>query len=65
MVAVGYTWTGDRKTSYWIVKNSWGPWWGRKGYVYIAMDGTTDGVCGINRWNFAPNMQFDNIFDKV
>jgi len=41
VLAVGY---GD---GYWIVKNSWGPNWGEKGYVRIA-DQAGAGVCGIN-----------------
>ncbi len=41
VLAVGYG------PGYYIVKNSWGTWWGDQGYVKIEMrDGA--GTCGIN-----------------
>ena len=30
---------------YWIVKNTWSPYWGDKGYIHIARDPDHD--CGI------------------
>ncbi len=30
---------------YWIVKNTWSPYWGIDGYIYIARDPDHD--CGI------------------
>jgi len=40
VLAVGYGGSGD--SAYFLVKNSWGPSWGDKGYVKIAPD-----QCGI------------------
>ena len=43
VLAVGYT------ADYWIVKNSWGPNWGDKGYIKIAYKESGAGICGINQ----------------
>ena len=48
VLAVGYT------DEYWIVKNSWGPDWGDKGYIKIAYQATGAGICGINQMNSYP-----------
>lgn len=32
---------------FWIVRNSWGSWWGEKGYIRILISGG-NGVCGVN-----------------
>ncbi|KAF8377957.1 hypothetical protein HHK36_031346 [Tetracentron sinense] len=48
VTAVGY---GSSKDSdYIIVKNSWGPKWGEKGYIRMKRNtGKTEGLCGINK----------------
>ena len=43
VLAVGYG--TESGTDYFLVKNSWGPSWGDKGYVKIAM---ADNTCGIS-----------------
>ncbi|KAM2557864.1 hypothetical protein TB2_014936 [Malus domestica] len=47
VAVVGYGTTLDG-TEYWIVKNSWGPEWGEKGYIRMQRGvSAKEGICGI------------------
>lgn len=45
VTVVGYG--NDGTENYYIVRNSWGPYWGDKGYVKISSTTPGAGVCGI------------------
>jgi C1A family cysteine protease len=54
---VGYGTDATTNTPYWIVKNSWGSWWGESGYVRIARTFSQDaGVCGIYTMSSYPTI---------
>jgi len=52
VLAVG--WGNDEGQDYIIVKNSWGPTWGDKGFIKIASESGA-GVCGINMQPVRPS----------
>ena len=54
VVAVGYG-VDATKGEYYIVRNSWGPTWGLKGYVNIAGGKDGAGICGIQLDAAYPN----------
>ncbi|XP_065222098.1 uncharacterized protein LOC135846757 [Planococcus citri] len=51
IVIVGYSYDKKSKLDYWLVKNSWGPEWGDKGYFRIARNVN---MCGIENFMIYP-----------
>lgn len=53
VAVVGY----DSNAKYWIVRNSWGPGWGEKGYMRLGMGGN---YCGVANVPVYPNVETKN-----
>jgi len=51
VLLVGFGTDNATMVDYWLVKNSWGPAWGEKGYVRLERN---NNICGMNTMNSYP-----------
>lgn len=52
---VGYG--SENGKDFWIIKNSWGPSWGDKGFIRLARNMTSGpGVCGMYKMSSYPTL---------
>lgn len=53
VLVVGYG-TDEKYGDYWLVKNSWGTWWGEKGYIRMARNKNNN--CEISSFAVVPTV---------
>ena len=49
VTVIGYGHDSTSKLDYWLLKNSWGTWWGEQGFFRMMRDNSTGnkGMCGL------------------
>jgi len=56
VLVVGYGVDSVTGLSYWLVKNSWGTWWGENGYIRMQRITNSTGLCGIQMQPIYPTV---------